>query len=147
MADTENEETRHTGGCRCGAVRFSASAEPIQISYCHCKDCRKSTAAPVSAFVGFHVKDVTFESDDTLQIYRVDTVTRSFCGTCGTPIAYVDTRLPGDIWFMLGAMDEPAAYKPQLHAWVRQQLPFVHMPDNLPRHPGFSIERSESNEE
>ncbi len=37
------------------------------------------------------------------------------------------------IYFMLGAMDVPANYKPTLHAYVREQLPFVHMPDGLPR--------------
>ena len=35
---------------------------------------------------------------------------------------------------MLGAMDTPENYKPTLHAYVREQLPFVHMPDGLPRH-------------
>ena len=39
----------HTGGCRCGAVRFEASADPHHVSYCHCKDCRRASGAPVSA--------------------------------------------------------------------------------------------------
>ena len=42
---------------------------------------------------------------------------------------------------MLGAMDAPANYKPTLHAYVREQLPFVHMPDGLPRHPKTSVPR------
>jgi len=40
-----------------------------------------------------------------------------------------------------GAMDAPATYKPTLHARVRSQLPFLHMPDGLPRYPGTSVPR------
>src|SRR5690606_37198555 len=51
----------HTSGCRCGAVRFEASAEPHQVSYCHCSDCRRASGAPVSAFVGFKVGQVALD--------------------------------------------------------------------------------------
>ena len=68
-------------------------------------------------------------------------VTRSFCGVCGSPIAYADGRIGDRIYFMLGAMDAPENYKPTLHAYVREQLPFVHMPDGLPRHLGTSVPR------
>ena len=68
-------------------------------------------------------------------------MTRSFCGICGSPIAYVDERIGDTIYFMLGAMDAPQNYKPTLHAYVREQLPFVHMPDGLPRHVETSVPR------
>jgi hypothetical protein len=68
-------------------------------------------------------------------------VTRSFCNVCGSPIAYLDQRLEGRAFFMLGAMDRPADYRPALHAYVREQLPFVHMPDGLPRYPKTSVAR------
>ena len=71
-------------------------------------------------------------------------MTRSFCGVCGSPIAYVDSRIGETVYFMLGAMDAPAAYKPTLHAYVREQLPYLHMPDGLPRHLGSSVARPES---
>ena len=132
----------HTGGCRCGAVRFEASAAPHHVSYCHCGDCRRATGAPVSAFVGFAADAVAF-SGEAPKLFENGPVTRSFCGTCGSPIAYVDERLAGSLWFMLGAMDQPALYKPTLHAYVREQLPFVHMPDGLPRHVKSSVQRSD----
>lgn len=130
----------HTGGCRCGAVSFEASAEPHHISYCHCEDCRRATGAPVSAFVGFRSDAATFAGEEP-KVFQNGSVTRSFCGTCGSPIAYRDGRLPGEIYFMLGAMDHPAYFKPTLHAFVREQLPFLHMPDGLPRHLKSSVAR------
>ncbi|WP_353643919.1 GFA family protein [Mesorhizobium sp. WSM2239] len=132
----------HTGGCRCGAVRFEVSAEPHHVSYCHCGDCRRASGAPVSAFVGFMADEVKL-AGDALKTFENGPVTRSFCGVCGSPIAYADKRLAGRVYFMLGAMDMPAYFKPTLHAYVREQLPFVHMPDGLPRNLTTSVPRSD----
>jgi hypothetical protein len=133
-------EAVHKGGCRCGAVRFDASAEPLSVGYCHCTDCRRATGAPVSAFVGFPAEAVSI-AGDTIGTYENGAVSRSFCKICGSPIAYVDQRLTGHFYFMLGAMDVPANYKPTRHAYVREQLPYVHMPDGLERFPRTSVPR------
>ncbi len=130
----------HTGGCRCGAVRFEATVDPHHTSYCHCADCRHASGAPVSAFVGFMADSVAFAGEEP-RTYVNGPVTRSFCGTCGAPIAYVDERIGETTYFMLGAMDAPANYKPTLHAYVREQLPYLHMPDGLPRHVASSVPR------
>jgi hypothetical protein len=138
MSDVSN----HTGSCRCGAVRFEATAEPNHVSYCHCADCRKATGAPVSAFVGFEAGAVSL-TGETLKSFDNGPVTRSFCGICGSPIAYADERIGENIYFMLGAMDAPENYKPTLHAYVREQLPYLHMPDGLARHLRTSVPRPE----
>ncbi len=143
-AETERSQmvelSLHTGGCRCGAVRFEATGEPLSVGYCHCSDCRRATGAPVAAFVGFQADDVSL-GGDTLRTFENGAVTRSFCGTCGSPVAYIDQRLEGRVYFMLGAMDMPASYKPTLHAYVREQLPYVHMPDGLERYLKTSVPR------
>ncbi|RST80202.1 GFA family protein [Aquibium carbonis] len=131
----------HTGGCRCGAVRFETAVAPHHVSYCHCADCRRASGAPVSAFVGFPADGVRFAAEEP-RLFENGPVSRSFCATCGSPIAYVDARLENQIWFMLGAMDHPQDYKPTLHAYVREQLPYVHMSDDLPRLERSSVERS-----
>jgi hypothetical protein len=130
----------HTGGCRCGAVRFEASSEPHHVSYCHCADCRHASGAPVSAFLGFRSDVIVFSGTEP-KGYSSGPVTRTFCATCGSPVAYLDERLPDDVWIMLGAMDAPEEFKPTQHAWVREQLRYVHMPDGLPRQLGSSVPR------
>ena len=41
------------GGCRCGAVKVRATGSPTVVLYCHCRDFRRSSGAPVSLFAGY----------------------------------------------------------------------------------------------
>jgi hypothetical protein len=141
-----DQPTPYIGGCRCGAVRFEARSEPQHVSYCHCTDCRRATGSPVAAFVGFDADDVSIEGK-ALKAYQNGPVARSFCGNCGSPIAYLDSRLPGQVYFMLGAMDQPAYFRPTHHSYVREQLPYLHMPDGLPRHLKSSVPRPDTSSE
>ena len=92
------------------------------------------------AFVGFYRADVTFHGGEERQ-YGEGSVRRSFCAACGTPIAYRDEQLPDQIYFVLGAMDEPARYPPTHEGYVAERLPFVHLNDELPSFPGVSVRR------
>lgn len=41
----------HSGGCLCGALRFTAAADPLDSGYCNCTLCRRPTGAPLAAYV------------------------------------------------------------------------------------------------
>ncbi len=129
----------HTGSCRCGVIGAEAKAEPFLVSYCHCRDCRKQTGAPVMAFVGFRESDLAWHGEPAR--WRSGGVERAFCASCGSQIGYRDERLAGDVYLTLGFMDEPERYPPSVHAFAMRQLPFLHIADDLPRHDGFSVER------
>ncbi|MBO0661344.1 GFA family protein [Jiella sp. MQZ9-1] len=135
-----NAPIAHTGGCRCGAVRFTASAEPHYTAICHCVDCRRASGAPFLAFVGFYRSQLSFVGD-TGQRYGEGDVTRSFCPTCGAPIAYEDGRLADRIYVYLGAMDEPARFAPRLQAFAGEALPFAAITVDLPGHAAMSVRR------
>lgn len=130
----------HTGGCRCGAVTFAVDDDPEHVSYCHCADCRRATGGPVAAFVGFATDRITFAGEKPAT-FANGPVTRSFCARCGSPIAYFDRRIGANTYFYIGAMDAPENYKPTLHAYVAEKLPFLHMPDGLPRMEKSSVPR------
>jgi hypothetical protein len=40
-----------TGGCLCGAVRYTAEAEAASATVCHCRDCQKFTGSVFAALV------------------------------------------------------------------------------------------------
>ncbi len=73
------------GRCSCGAIRFVASAAPFQVSWCHCKDCRRQTGAPAVVWAGFKTDEVTFQGTPKRR-RSSEHVTRAFCADCGTPI-------------------------------------------------------------
>ncbi|WAP70855.1 GFA family protein [Jiella pelagia] len=128
---TDPSTPLHTGGCRCGAIRFAASADPHYTAICHCEDCRRASGAPFLAFVGFRREEVRFVGGEGRR-YGRDPVARSFCETCGAPIAYYDARLPDRIYFALGAMDAPHCHEPTLQAYANEVLPFRCISIDLP---------------
>ena len=44
----------------CGAIRYSATANPANSMVCHCQSCRRSAASPVVAWVTFAKSEFKF---------------------------------------------------------------------------------------
>ncbi len=118
------------GRCFCGAVRFTASAEPFQVSWCHCKDCRRQTGAPAVVWAGFRSGEVAFEGVPKRR-RSSEQVTRAFCAECGTPISYEHDELPGEIYIHAGLFEEADRLVPGTHAYVTSKLFWMHLEDGL----------------
>src|SRR4051812_10404391 len=106
------------GGCLCGAVRFVAEGPPKWTAYCHCRSCRRQTGAPVSAYAGFERDQVRFTGADPEVYASSEGVDRSFCGRCGSTIAYQGARWPTEIHLHVGVFDEPEPFAPKGHAFA-----------------------------
>ncbi|SOB75528.1 Uncharacterized conserved protein [Marinobacter sp. LV10R510-11A] len=131
----------NSGKCRCGAYRFHVSEEPFWVSYCHCGDCRKSTGAPVTVFAGFKIESVKLTGCEATTYRAIPEVTRLFCSRCGTPIGYQDVRLPGEIYYYIGILEEQTIVVPQVHAWTVERLCWLNITDDLPSYQHFSRPR------
>ena len=80
-------EQQQSGGCLCGAVRFTATPADNEVGTCHCSMCRRWTAGP------FMVRDcgTTLKVEDETKIgaYRSsEWAERGFCATCGSTLWY-----------------------------------------------------------
>jgi hypothetical protein len=46
-----------SGGCACGKVRFTVTAQPKRVGLCHCMTCRKAHGAAFNPFVVFATEE------------------------------------------------------------------------------------------
>ena len=81
-------ELEYEGGCLCGAVRFRAAGPASNATLCHCTSCRRAAGAPAVAWVTFPASRFTLTRGDPVRYRSSPLVIRTFCGRCGTPIAY-----------------------------------------------------------
>ena len=107
-----------TGGCLCGAVRYTVRGEPTHVGRCHCADCRKESGSTYTIY-GHWPRD-KFELIGSLATYEG----RSFCPTCGTPIGTFDDE--AEVEIRLGSLDDaPFGLVPQTEVWIKRREPWL----------------------
>lgn len=121
------------GGCRCGAIRYEVSAEPMAVMDCHCRDCQYAsggshTTAVVIPAAAFKLTKGTPRRFSVKGDSGTD-VTRSFCETCGTPLF---SEPPGGaIWVVkAGTLDDPSWLTVGGALYVKSAQPWAHIDES-----------------
>lgn len=122
------------GGCLCGEVRYRASGEVSDATFCHCGTCRRAAGAPVVAWITVPVARFAFTRGGPVEFHSSPPVTRSFCGACGTPLTYRHASSPDAIDVTTASCDEPEAFPPADHTWTSHGIGWMQADDGLPRH-------------
>ena len=117
------QETSRTGGCQCGALRFTARGAPKFSANCHCKDCRRATGAPFSTWVGYDTEKVSWQGERAI-FESSATVQRGFCPVCGTPVSYSGKKWASETHLLVGCFDEPAGLAPGSDSFTGEKLPW-----------------------
>ena len=134
-------EPVHRASCACGEIELHASGEPRRVGLCHCLDCRKLHAAPVSAFVIFERSAVllTGPGQGPLPHAALGTfLSRSgyrqaFCTRCGAHVFGLKERSE-EIELLLGSFDETNLFVPTYESWtIRRERWLGNLP-TLTRH-------------
>lgn len=123
-----------TGGCLCGAVRFSANRPPTWVGYCHCRMCQRGYGHPSGIFVAFKGTEqaaLRFTKGAPTYYQSSALLQRGFCSTCGSPLGI---RSPQGHSVMIGTLDHPEDWPPnESHSGIESQIPWDIIHDDLPR--------------
>ncbi len=129
------QDAERTGGCFCGAIRYRLSASPIDVSHCHCNNCRRTTGAPFVTWGTFPAAAFAFTAGTPAELRSTPQARRTFCSTCGTALTFTEDKRPHSVDVTAGSLDRPNALTPDEHIWTSRQLAWVHIDDDLSRHP------------
>src|SRR5258708_32003161 len=104
------------GGCLCGAVRYSIDAQVSALRACHCVNCQKSSGAggTVNAVVptdSFKISKGATKRYDDSATQSGRTLSRHFCGDCGSPIYSHRNPNPGFVVVRAGSLDDSSGTK------------------------------------
>ena len=134
---TENEQLVK-GSCLCGAVTFTARLPAKWCAHCHCTWCRRAHGTAIATWASFDTDDVRMMTgaDNLRRFHSTPETTRSFCGTCGTPLFFEGTRWPGELHIARGVLEDNADLVPDRHAYFGSKAPWFHLEDELRKHQG-----------
>ena len=130
------------GVCACGAIRYECLAQPLRMVNCHCRDCQVASGSAFSPTVIMARESVRVTRGAPAFFEKPaesgNTVTRSYCGSCGTPLFASSSGSPQRVGIKPSTLDDPSWYKPEANVWLRSAPPWDRPDPNVP---GFARNR------
>jgi len=127
-----------TGGCLCGAVRYSIDGPLRPVVLCHCTQCRRSTGHFMAATAAHH-RDFRLTSDSQLRWYESSgEARRGFCGRCGSTLFW-QGRGRDYLSIAAGTLDGPTGLNSACHIFVADKGDYYSIGDGLPQLPDGSF--------
>ena len=112
-SETSPPSSRATGSCLCSAITYTLTSPALTSIMCHCKNCRKASGGPFmtncifpkSALIITRGTEAlrTYDDSDNLS---GRTISRSFCGICGSWLFVESNAKAGIVAVASGTVDE-----------------------------------------
>jgi len=112
-----------TGGCQCGAIRYTLYSEPQHPVICHCRMCQKAYGSFFAPFASVALEHFAWTRGAPAQFSSSQILQRGFCGNCGTPLS-CHTHGTSEISLSIGSFDEPEKLQPTFQAGVEGRMPW-----------------------
>ena len=130
-----------TGGCLCGAIRYTIDAQVTGLRACHCKNCQKhsGTGGTVNAVVPtdkFRITQGTTKKYQDSATQSGRTLSRHFCAECGSSIYSQRNPDPGFVVVRAGSLDESSGMTITSDIWTATAPPWAHIDPASERHAG-----------
>ncbi len=124
-----------TGGCLCGAVRYTVSGDMIFSGKCYCDDCRKTSGTGHGSV--FAVPESAVTVTGKLTEYKKDggsgqPITRRFCPVCGSKISATAAVMPGVMMITASTLDDPTKFVHQMSVYASRAPSWDQPPAGVP---------------
>lgn len=117
-----------TGGCLCGAIRYTVSGDAAFAGLCHCRNCQRATGSSFEPVMAFPSAAVSVQGE--LKTYQ-DTgdsgqaLYRRFCPNCGSSVMADAAVMPGMTMILAGTLDDPSAFNPAMEIYCSSAQPWT----------------------
>ena len=128
----------YTGSCACGAVTATISGEPVAVRQCWCRQCQRLSGGSATTNAMFATSEVALAGTLTRNSYVAasgNTLTQSFCGTCGTPVMGESSARPHFQTLRIGFLDDAAGLAPTVAIWTDDAPAWAHIDPAMETHP------------
>jgi hypothetical protein len=123
-----------SGGCQCGAVRYTVTERPSNPCICHCRMCQKQFGSVFGAFALVDLALFHLTRGEPGWFQSSDQAMRGFCRDCGTPLFYKYLSSP-QLAVTIGSLDRHSEMKPLLQVGLEGREPWF---ADLPHLPGLA---------
>ena len=116
-----------TGGCLCGAFRYTIAAEPVMVAHCACDSCRKRSGSEHATVFGVPADAVSTTGETRSYTSTGDsggTVTRHFCPNCGSNAMNESSTVPHLRMFPVGCLDDISRVQPGVFVFHANKAPW-----------------------
>lgn len=108
---------KYAGKCLCGATQYKVIGAPVIVAQCHCEECRRLSGTGHTIGAMFSKSGFSASGPAKEFIYQSSkdsTVTKGFCGQCGSPLYGTNTRTPEYITLSMGTLDDAVGLEVQV---------------------------------
>ena len=130
-----------TGSCACGKIKWTSTALPFGMNFCHCISCRKASGGPFQAFMDFEKNAVRFDVRNPAAMKHVElsrNAKRGFCSECGSSMTMQYNVDPEEIGICAGSLDETSIKGgiraldgiKKKHIFVKDKVGWYSIPDD-----------------
>ena len=120
-----------SGGCLCGAIRYTVDVPITELRACHCTHCQRASGAAgsVNAVIpsgALHItqgrpKRYDAAADSGRTLYRF------FCANCGSPIYSQRATAPETVVLRAGTLDRGDDMKITVNIWTGSARPWAYI--------------------
>jgi hypothetical protein len=130
-----------TGGCRCGAVRYTLSvgtgaAEKLPGTYaCHCTICQRASGSSFAHQMPVFEAGLSVEGEVLERAHVTPSGARSivrYCPECLTRLYNTNDSRPGLAILRAGTLDGSEHLSPRFHIFVSTKQPWIALPEGIP---------------